>query len=764
MKTILSLRRHSYLKTIGTLLIAASLIAGMVGCGDGVSTRYNLTMAASPVDGGNATDETNGSPYLEGTCIRIKAVAAADYVFVKWTAPAGTFDDANNEETTFTMPAESVTVTANFVGRLDHTTFYMVDEATAPDVGEEVLLEDHFGTFNVTVTSAIIFGNPAEKVHNDVTTPISYPDHHFTVYYIDCEEEPLEQSVTVDNQFGTQELTLWGVPWLLAVPTQKAGHEPPVVLDHFLLYQVKESDYVGEDVSLSDQFGSDPRVTVGSPYFFANPVRKTHDGEVTEIGNPDEHWVGYHLSDTNEFVEEVEVVNQFGEQTLDLEGPHWLGVPSDAEIGSPLDHFKCYEVGEGAPVEQDVYLEDQFGTFNAAVGDAYLFGNPAEKVHGDVVTTILNPDHHLTVYNLTCEGEPREWFVTVDNQFGTRPLTVSGPVGLAVPTQKDGHEPPVGLDHFLLYEVVQGISLDVVVGLNDQFGQEPEVSVYKPVFFANPVRKTHGGDITEIENPERHLVFYAIDAGAFSMPDLPVANQFGEQTLDVEYPIRLAVPSVKIDYMEAEPQPDVPLAYAAVLGDYNAQLTNLLRANELSTDLRGWDVISDIGDYDVVVVNMPDDPGETTFQNLLNAASANGVGIVFTSSYSTDDPWGISLLESYLSDPAAQYNDWGEGAVYYKVMEEHPIFNGWNITDEITIITGGDADHNWFSGYSGNTTAQVGSVYAGLRGDAVAVSTYGGSTHVLLASLGPQSYTNENDWTDDGRTIFINAVLFAGGI
>ena len=141
MKTILSLRRHAYLKTIGTLLITVSLIAGMVACGDGV-VRHRLTMAASPVDGGTVTDETNGSPYVEGTRVIIKAVAVADYVFVNWSAPAGTFDDANAEETTFTMPAESVTVTANFVGPLDHTTFYEVNEATAPYIGEEVYLED----------------------------------------------------------------------------------------------------------------------------------------------------------------------------------------------------------------------------------------------------------------------------------------------------------------------------------------------------------------------------------------------------------------------------------------------------------------------------------------------------------------------------------------------------------------------------------------------------------------------------------------------
>ena len=206
------------------------------------------------------------------------------------------------------------------------------------------------------------------------------------------------------------------------------------------------------------------------------------------------------------------------------------------------------------------------------------------------------------------------------------------------------------------------------------------------------------------------------------------------------------------------------LPAVAVLGDYGSQLTNLLVGNSTWAEERGWDVISDIGDYDVVVVNEPDDPGETTFQSFLDAASANGVGVVFTSSYSPNDPWGISLLQAYLGDPAGQDVTWGWGAVSYNVTQNHPIFDGWSVGDEITIITGGDCDHAWFWDYSGNTTAQVESADGGLMGDAVAVSTYGGSTHVLLASLGPQYFTNEADWTDDGRTIFLNAVRFAGGI
>jgi len=201
----------------------------------------------------------------------------------------------------------------------------------------------------------------------------------------------------------------------------------------------------------------------------------------------------------------------------------------------------------------------------------------------------------------------------------------------------------------------------------------------------------------------------------------------------------------------------------AVLGDYGSQLTDLLVANNIWVEKRDWDVVSDIGDYVVVVVNKPDDPGETTFQDFLDAASANEVGVLFTSSYWVGEPWGISLLESGLGDPAGQNVTWGDGFVYYNVTQVHPIFDGWNVGDEITIITGGDCDHAWFGNYSGNTIAEVGSD-SGVNGDAVAVGSYGNSTHVLLASLGPQWWTNVPDWTDDGRQIFINAVRFAGGI
>jgi hypothetical protein len=77
--------------------------------------KYNLTMEKEPVVGGNATDETGGSPYAAGATVSIRAEAAAGYGFVNWTANATvTFSNATAAETTFTMPSQNVTVTAHF--------------------------------------------------------------------------------------------------------------------------------------------------------------------------------------------------------------------------------------------------------------------------------------------------------------------------------------------------------------------------------------------------------------------------------------------------------------------------------------------------------------------------------------------------------------------------------------------------------------------------------------------------------------------------
>ena len=134
---------------------------------------YDLTMAADPEEGGTATDLTNESPYEEGTVVSIKAEANEGYEFVNWTAPTGGFDNADEEETTFTMPAQNVTVTANF--ELVTTTLVLFPESNTNPVDTThnltATVYDQFGyeMEGVAVTWTIESG-PGSFVSQDTTT------------------------------------------------------------------------------------------------------------------------------------------------------------------------------------------------------------------------------------------------------------------------------------------------------------------------------------------------------------------------------------------------------------------------------------------------------------------------------------------------------------------------------------------------------------------------------------------------------------------
>ena len=105
------------MKKIIFLIVASLLVIGFVlpGCEGEPADEYQLNLAVSPPGGGTATDLTGTAPYPAGTEVSIKAEAAMGYMFDGWTAPAGNFTQPLMAETTFNMPAQTVTVTANFI-------------------------------------------------------------------------------------------------------------------------------------------------------------------------------------------------------------------------------------------------------------------------------------------------------------------------------------------------------------------------------------------------------------------------------------------------------------------------------------------------------------------------------------------------------------------------------------------------------------------------------------------------------------------------
>ncbi len=106
-----------------------------------------------------------------------------------------------------------------------------------------------------------------------------------------------------------------------------------------------------------------------------------------------------------------------------------------AADGFLLDHFQCYGVQSSEENNVNVELSDQFGeTFQVARNPA-LFCTPVTKcvVESQECVYPEQPDAHLTCYRLDPTNHVNQ-NVTVFNQFGEYPLTVTGSKLLCVPS------------------------------------------------------------------------------------------------------------------------------------------------------------------------------------------------------------------------------------------------------------------------------------------------------------------------------------------
>jgi len=76
-----------------------------------VPSSYSLIVKGT--DGGTINDISDS--YIVGTKLTLTATASSGYSFIEWTSSgSGEFEDKKAKETTFTMPAQNVTVTATF--------------------------------------------------------------------------------------------------------------------------------------------------------------------------------------------------------------------------------------------------------------------------------------------------------------------------------------------------------------------------------------------------------------------------------------------------------------------------------------------------------------------------------------------------------------------------------------------------------------------------------------------------------------------------
>jgi len=99
---------------VSILVLIGLLVAPACNGVDPVDpSEFNLTMAVSPADSGTTTPE-GVTAYEAGTEVSITATANPGWKFVNWTASVGSVAEPTESSTTYEMPAEAATVTANF--------------------------------------------------------------------------------------------------------------------------------------------------------------------------------------------------------------------------------------------------------------------------------------------------------------------------------------------------------------------------------------------------------------------------------------------------------------------------------------------------------------------------------------------------------------------------------------------------------------------------------------------------------------------------
>lgn len=180
----------------------------------------------------------------------------------------------------------------------------------------------------------------------------------------------------------------------------------------------------------------------------------------------------------------VELVDRFGELTVDLEGPLRLCAPAnvdDVQPGAPelADHLSEYRIrGRTAfTPERNVRMINQFGeVFVDVMRPTSLLVPTAKSLEGPAGEPGTGTDH-FTCYDVRRTPGSTKFSrlddVPVETQFESTTLDVRRPRQLCAPTDKNGEDPGAGSDpgNLLCYQIKGhgGIGRPRV-SLNDQFG------------------------------------------------------------------------------------------------------------------------------------------------------------------------------------------------------------------------------------------------------------------------------------------------------
>ncbi|WP_109474065.1 carboxypeptidase regulatory-like domain-containing protein [Ornithinimicrobium cavernae] len=209
--------------------------------------------------------------------------------------------------------------------------------------------------------------------------------------------------------------------------------------------------------------------------------------------------------------------------------------------------------------------------------------------------------------------------------------------------------------------------------------------------------------------------------------------------------------------------------HLALVGDlFNGSMGDFLVANGYTIERFGYRELAQVdlttGAYDLAFVNGASlEPTAEEFTAFLDEAAAHDVSLILPSQYGSGS---IRTLSKYTGDPESVDSDFEPDAVGYLVGAEHPVLEGYDVGETVTLLTNPGLNQQFqsFAGYSGTALAQTvhpetGTTFdLGLAYDFVTP----GSVHLLLGNLGASSYGSPiKAWTTDAERITLNGVAWA---
>jgi hypothetical protein len=161
-------------------------------------TLYSLTV----VDG------SGSGKFVENSMVKLSSIEIVGKHFVNWTSTDGEFIDANSHETTFTMPALDVTVTANY----EYDTFdvtYIADKGGSIDGNPNQKID--YGGDSETVTAVPLPGcgflywsdglETPERSEADVKEDISLTAYFSVTWFVDIDAVGNNDGSSWENAF-----------------------------------------------------------------------------------------------------------------------------------------------------------------------------------------------------------------------------------------------------------------------------------------------------------------------------------------------------------------------------------------------------------------------------------------------------------------------------------------------------------------------------------------------------------------------------------